>query len=275
MKIEIETITPAKAKKMLELNVCNRNVRESRVCEYANEMAAGRWRLTGQGIIILEDGTVGDGQHRLYAIVKSGATVQMPVARGAKKETMAVIDIGAKRTTADYMHLHHGIKNATRVCGSVNIIYFIAFNFQSFTVQPHIAKIGIDYFYEQIREIIVINGNFSVGKNSLITGALAFAAKTNPRIIEFVKQFATGENLKAGDPAFVMRNWVINGNALQSSNPSRKTTLECIFNCLMAFMKGKTMGKMKSGQEGVSYFRARNREFIELVQEEVRRLKKN
>jgi hypothetical protein len=40
-------------------------------------------------------------------------------------------------------------------------------------------------------------------------------------------------------------------------------------------MKGKTMGKMKSGQEGVSYFRARNREFIELVQEEVRRLKKN
>ena len=81
---------------MLELNVCNRNVRESRVCEYANEMSAGRWRLTGQGIIILEDGTVGDGQHRLYAIVKSGATVQMPVARGAKKNQWLSLTLAQK-----------------------------------------------------------------------------------------------------------------------------------------------------------------------------------
>lgn len=273
MNIAIETITPNKAKKMLEMNTCNRTVRETRVREYANEMTAGRWRLTGQGIVIFEDGRVADGQHRLLAVIESGVTIQTPVARGAKEEAMSAIDIGAKRTVADYMHLHHDVKNATKVCAAVNVIYYISFGFSWFTVQPHLVKIGIDLFGDEIHQIIHCISNFKPGKKSWIYGALAFAAKTDERVFDFTKQLATGENLKKGDPALTMRNWLINGDALYSLNNRKREAHECVMNCVAAYVKGNSYSIMRTGINGLSFFTARNRKFVDLVSHDVRRLK--
>ena len=65
MKVKIQTITPETAKAWLkEKNVNNRNVRQSLVDYYANEMIAGRWKDNDQAISFFEDGTLANGQHR-------------------------------------------------------------------------------------------------------------------------------------------------------------------------------------------------------------------
>jgi hypothetical protein len=274
MKIEIETITPAKAKKMLELNICNRNLRPGRVNEYANEMTAGRWMETGQGIVFLEDGTVGDGQHRLWAIIQSGVTIKLPVARGVKAEAMGGIDVGAKRTVADHMHLHYGTKNANVACSSVSAIYYIAFpNGGPIPVKSGLMIIGLDHYEDEIQTFFSTAKKFTHCRQAWIVGALAFASKHCPSIRMFAESLATGENLTKGDAAHTLRNWLINNSSNQLVKRSKAEAQRVVFNACLAFLNGNSWSKITNGFHGINYFRAKNRKFIDLVSDDVKRLK--
>jgi hypothetical protein len=272
MKIEIETITPTKAKKMLELNTCNRKVRQLKVNEYANEMAQGRWKMTGQGLIFLEDGSLGDGQHRLLAIVQSGATVKMPVARGAAMDAMAGIDTGAKRSIADYMGLHHGIKNATTICSCVNAIFILSTGANN-TIQPGLMQIGIDYFGDQITAVYYAAGKFHHSRQAWIMGTLAMAMKHHPEIEEFARSIASGENLKKGDPALTIRNWLINRNSASLIMRRKDEAQQIVLNACLCYIEKKQMPVLRQGLQGLSYFRAKNRQFIDMIADDIRRLK--
>src|SRR4051812_36080512 len=107
MKTKPESITPAIAAAILKNNIANRPVRQMAIDEYAQEMSAGRWALTHQGIAIDEKNTLLDGQHRLLAVMQSGVTVVMQVTRGVPVTasgngvfTMDVIDNGRTRKTS-------------------------------------------------------------------------------------------------------------------------------------------------------------------------------
>lgn len=101
MKIILETITPTLAQSYLDTMGPNRAPTRSRVRLYASEMLAGKWRLTHQAIAFNCDGSLRDGQHRLLAIVLSGKTQQMYVARGLNNEALKFIDTHKARTDAD------------------------------------------------------------------------------------------------------------------------------------------------------------------------------
>ena len=78
MKTQAKNITPKMAAEMLERHLNPENQRrqsQSVVESYARAMRAGQWLLTHQGIAIDTNGELVDGQHRLSAIVASGATV--------------------------------------------------------------------------------------------------------------------------------------------------------------------------------------------------------
>lgn len=97
----LETVTPEIAAEWIAKNLNNRNVRSSVVAGYARDMAAGAWRVTGEAIKFDNAGTMIDGQHRLLAIIQSGATVQILVIRGLAPEVQEAMDSGAKRTAGD------------------------------------------------------------------------------------------------------------------------------------------------------------------------------
>jgi hypothetical protein len=105
LHVSVEDITPAMAEKYLEGNTHNRQVRDSVVEKYARDMKNGDWRLTHQGIAFAADGTLIDGQHRLWAIYNSGCTVTMMVTRGAELESQEAVDGGEKRTVGDVLVL--------------------------------------------------------------------------------------------------------------------------------------------------------------------------
>jgi hypothetical protein len=111
-------MTPRKAKKLLESNTANRTIRAAHVDALAREMQAGNWQLNGETIIVDEHGELLDGQHRLSAVVQSGCTVDMFVARGVATDTRSTIDQGISRTLADVLQISGGASYSTAIAAA-------------------------------------------------------------------------------------------------------------------------------------------------------------
>ena len=93
------TVDPAQAMLWLEnTNTNNRNVSEKHVARLARDMADGKWMLTHAGIAFSSNGTLLDGQHRLWAVVESGASVEMHVWFNVDPKSMIAIDCGKIRS---------------------------------------------------------------------------------------------------------------------------------------------------------------------------------
>ena len=116
MEIRFVDITPEMAAKMLAMNFDgNRNIRKNVVAKYANDMANGRWNENVGGIIrFSSSGKLIDGQHRLHAVVKSGAPVRFLVQTGLDESDYQAIDSGTPRTVGDSINLPNA-----RACAAI------------------------------------------------------------------------------------------------------------------------------------------------------------
>ena len=96
-------ITPDKAMALLDKNLANRVPTKSLIERLARDMANGDWMLTHQGIAINELGQLLDGQNRMYAVVKSGATIKTRITTfyGIYKAIDLPCDTGKIRTLSD------------------------------------------------------------------------------------------------------------------------------------------------------------------------------
>src|SRR4051812_40390469 len=80
-----EKITPKIAEKYLNMNVGNRALRSGVVEKYASDMRSGNWSRNPQPMIFYDDGTIADGQNRLWAVIESGEAIWFLVVRGVDK----------------------------------------------------------------------------------------------------------------------------------------------------------------------------------------------
>jgi len=103
MKTEKKTITPAMAAKMLERNVENRPLSQRHVTFLAAEMKSGRWKFNGDTICFSGDRLI-DGQHRLWAVMESGVSIEALVVDGLDDGCFMTKDIGKRRSANDMLH---------------------------------------------------------------------------------------------------------------------------------------------------------------------------
>ena len=123
----LELITPEIAREYLKRNVKNRRLKPGRVADYASDMKNGRWQITPQGISFHENGTLGDGQHRLEAIIKSDTPVLMNVTYDVPNET-TMFDRGANRSVPDILTIGGFDGNVANpiVVGAINFLFSLA-----------------------------------------------------------------------------------------------------------------------------------------------------
>lgn len=105
IRTEIMDVTPAQAEEWLKGNVSNRRLSDRTVALYARDMKAGRWLMNGEALQIAVDGTLLNGQHRLWAIIRSGLTIKMLVIFNLPVSARATMDAGKKRTHVDNLAL--------------------------------------------------------------------------------------------------------------------------------------------------------------------------
>lgn len=207
-RLSFMQITPAMAERWLARNHNNRRPRPSTIARYARDMAAGNWRLDASPIKFAADGTLLDGQHRLFAICQSGATVTTAVATGLDPATQSVMDTGKARTAADALGIA-GEKNGSAIAAAAR------FGLQ---VENDDFSANVDWSHEEIAEYIEDNPDL----RHSIDVVLPLARRTDcpPAVViyshmilnrldpfeaaQFWIDAADKIGLKAGDPVLAM-----------------------------------------------------------------------
>lgn len=101
MNTEIRKVSPELAADLLAKNTANRAINKRAVARYADAMQRGAWRVGNDAICVGSDGILLNGQHRLSAVVESGATVEMLFRSDVDKSDLFAMDQGNKRVAAD------------------------------------------------------------------------------------------------------------------------------------------------------------------------------
>lgn len=113
MNTVVEKINPDIAKEYLSHNAHNRIIKKSTVDAYCRDMINGVFETTHQGIAFYDDGSLADGQHRLFAVIKSGCEVRMLVTRGMSPDVAHAIDRGVTRSVGDTIKIGNNVSGDT------------------------------------------------------------------------------------------------------------------------------------------------------------------
>lgn len=113
MKVEITTMTPAKARTLLDANTANRRLSKRRVEAIARDMQQGRWQDNGATIRVDASGVLLDGQHRLSACVRADFAFSCVLVTDLAPEVMQTIDSGRARSFRHVLQIE-GCANASR-----------------------------------------------------------------------------------------------------------------------------------------------------------------
>ncbi len=119
--LDLELITPEKAKAYLETSGPNRILSKDIAAKYARDIAAERWMIGTQGIGFDTSGRLIDGQHRMRAVILAGKAVYMPVFRNLHPEAIRTIDDNRKRTFSDDLKIE-GRARYTKMASSAAMI---------------------------------------------------------------------------------------------------------------------------------------------------------
>jgi hypothetical protein len=223
----VTTIGPAEAEMLLKGNDRNRNLNERIVSELARAMVNGEWRFNGEAVKIAEDGTLLDGQHRLSAIVKAGATIPVLLVTGLPVETQETMDLGRKRTTADAWKIN-GETNVNVLAAVARKAWMWEHENQKFS--PHTAPtpgelkafLGDNPSLRRSAEIGVrVNHQFRPA-NATNTGVAhhLFQAIDQDQAAEFFAQLETGAKLDVGYPVLTLRDRLMRDRAAQKRVPA-------------------------------------------------------
>lgn len=104
--------------------VVNRRLTQTVVERYAQAMRDGLWLTDGSPIRFNTKGRLVDGQHRLWAVIESGVSIQVMVARNVPDEAFLVMDTGRTRGFADVLSIQYpDTPNVLQVAATVRMAY--------------------------------------------------------------------------------------------------------------------------------------------------------
>lgn len=254
--VTVERIGPEQATAMLECNLNNRNIAQRTVDLYASDMKAGNWLMTGEPIKFDIDGHLLDGQHRLWAVIQSGVTIEVIVIRDLRPDAQDAMDTGRKRTSSDALHLN-GYKHATILAGSARLA--INFDRGAFTragqqMIPPVSNAEVLQYVQQNPGLMdAVQWASSHRKNSpMLTRTAAVCLFILRRIDEDqadsfmadICEFRTGG---MGDPRFVLLRRLQNAKE-NRENMSAIEQMHYVFRTWNAVRSGEDLKMLKAGQ---------------------------
>lgn len=211
--LAVERVTPVIARELLTANRRNRNMRSSRVAQLAEAMRRGEWVLNGETIKIAEDGTLLDGQHRLQAVVDSGAEIDSLVMRGLPPAVQDTVDTGRRRRLADILAIE-GYSDSHALGAALSMLH--RFRTGKRIDYSHAGAPSAKQALELLEAEPEIERSVRVARNvtKKVGGPIGvFAAlhrlfeETDPEPAnEFYERLADGADLAKDDPLLHLRN---------------------------------------------------------------------
>lgn len=238
---KIVNITPAMAEKWLKGYHNIRPISWGQVDAFANDMRAGNWRVTHQGIAFDENGNLVDGGHRLHAIQRAGVAVPMLVTTIIGIDIKDPIDRGRPRSIGSILGMRTALVAAVNGLRSLEVGY---------EVQSKMTLAETEEIYSHHQEAFE-----ALNKGSHMIGAvLAACVWTYPiapeKVVEFVEQVRRGEHIGRGDPAWALRWWKDRNKGLRAWNIMMAT-----LNCARHFVTDKKINSVyvtPAGYRGIT-----------------------
>jgi hypothetical protein len=255
-------ITADRATEILNKNTFNRPLRQGIVDKYARDMKEGRWLKNGSTIVLTTDGTLLDGQHRLFAVIEAAEcqvdfSVPMIVVRDADRSSLATIDTGLPRTYADYKKLEaggtgHVFPYASVVSSVCRLVYW--YENQWPKLQVHKTRVShqeLDDILEEHPQIPELTADVAgsdkvrrLGGQSVTAFVYAIGAEKYPNEARaWLEILRTGEAAKS-HPAIVLREQLI-AKALANKIVDQPTRLVWTIKSWNAFAQGSDIGRIR------------------------------
>jgi hypothetical protein len=219
VEIQFETMTPARAKDLLENSKVKRKTRQRVVDMYAEDMANGRW-LKSDGVIALDkNGALLQGKHRLTACVQANKSFKTFVAYGMDASAQLVMDSGVKRTLKDLLagrdELYPAHIAAILRLDAIRKIDPTLMS-QARNVMP--SQLGLLQMFDEDPDKYrdAARRAFPIGKDMRSGGQavwgvlwLTLSEIAYDDAAEFFAQVATGEMLEKRDPVYALRRAIM------------------------------------------------------------------
>lgn len=221
------TITPELATAMLENNPRNRPLKRLHVAFLCEEMRNGRWKFNGDTIRIATDGSLIDGQHRLEAVRQTGVSIKTLLVNGLDPDVFDTIDGNAKRSAGDTLSVA-GEKNGRTLAAALVVADDLLTGKTDFVRTIKVSNAEILNMLERhpdIRKSINWGNALCRLSPASVTVALhyIFSLKNQEKADEFFHLVATGENLEIHNPAYLLRQRLID-NATAKGKLTRRYT---------------------------------------------------
>lgn len=252
--IEVVAVTPELATEWLESRAPNRSISESTVNRYAADMRSGKWRLTHQGIAFDADGVLIDGEHRLWAVTRAGATVPMVVTRGLCADDREAFDQGRGRSVVDALRLA-GSDDVPRAAVSWFRVLANLQNPTRHNIQVSAAHVRAQV--EKYRDTVAWMSTHGPRKRPLnrvaVVAAMVYAHAVKPREVEaFVGRYVKGTELVEGEPVLTLRRYAV--ERLPGTRESERETALKSLRALAAHVQGETLPTLRDSALGLEFF---------------------
>lgn len=248
IRTERTRITPELAKNWLGRNASNnRVVRNHRVELFARDMESGNWKLNAESIKFSKDGGLIDGQHRLLACVKANVPFESFVTVGLDTDAIMTIDSNMPRTNAQMLKMVNDTAYSSTVAGALRWIW--AYRNKAIISRKAPTRHEVFELLEKepaieqsVKRVRCLNG---IMTPSIAAATHYLFSKQDPTLAEmFFDALETGENMKHGDPVFMLRE-----RLMQIRISRHKTRLEEIMALVLKawnFTKiGRPIGQLK------------------------------
>lgn len=239
--VETTTMTPGLAGELLRRNADNRDIKQTKAQHFVSDMIGGRWAFNGEPIIVAEDGSLNDGQHRLSALVEANITLPMVVVFGVTRESRMTIDQGSARGAGDYLSMDGQIYAKNAATAAKFIIAFERSEGRNIGARTKItngeivARVRADpgiiasaqYAHKHLKSY-----RHLVSHTVMATCHYLLSDIDARDAVEFLDQCGLGENIRRGDPAYAVRA------AFVSEKRERNEAMEVIFHGWNKFRSG-------------------------------------
>jgi hypothetical protein len=202
---------------VLEMNTGNRRINRRKLQQLVGQMKSGEFENTGEPIIISEDGVLNNGQHRLLAVVESGAILDMDVRFGVPRKAFSKTDTGTPRSGADILTIK-GVGSGSQVSSTVRLLILyergLPESIREFVSNDEVGR-AFDRWLD-VEEIVArVNGHgLPKAIRSTPFYATAFLASRTPqktKLEKWLDAVATGLDVARDHPAYQLRERLMRG----------------------------------------------------------------
>ena len=249
MHTEIMSVSPALAKSWLTKNNNNRNLREDIAHRYAKDMAEGRWVPSHQGIAFYDDGTLADGQHRLFAITLYNKAIRIPVTTNLPRAAAEMIDQHTPRMAHDAIRIGGGADWVSR-----DIVALARVMLSKMGTNPHARSVHeLDSYIKKYGDSLLFahglgshRRRFLAHSKVLANYACAdIAGVSRDTLTRFAEIMANGEIAGPHENAAIrLREYLLSMGSIAWVGNSRIETSKKVQRAINLFAEGKPITKL-------------------------------